>query len=207
MFEGFEMETDSDRTPSDRFIIRSADHVADVVDNLALRSSHQNNVCCLTNLIIRDSRISQVYIPQAKSLCPNLEIVDLSNNLCLTNIEGLPDSLIRLKLMDCRALKTFTCLSYLTRFKSLDISGFDGLESLNVEDLSSVEEIKADECWRLGSVQGLAQLKNLSYFQISTFNTVSRSAWRDILVSIKTSYLVKICKLNKRHQFVDILKI
>ncbi|XP_059077016.1 disease resistance protein RUN1-like [Cryptomeria japonica] len=179
MFEGFKIENDSGRTPSERFLIRRADPGADDFSNSERKASH--HISCLTNLIIRDSRITQVYIPQAKSLCPNLETVDLSNNLCLTRIEGLPDSLISLKLMDCRALKALTCLSNLTRLKSLDISGCDGLESLNVEDLSSIEEIKADKCWRLSSMRGLAQLKNLSYFQISTYNTVSSSKWREIL--------------------------
>ncbi|XP_059077014.1 disease resistance protein RUN1-like [Cryptomeria japonica] len=123
MFEGFKIENNSGRTPSERFLIRRADPGADDFSNSEMKASH--HISCLTNLIIRDSRITQVYIPQAKSLCPNLETVDLSNNLCLTRIEGLPDSLISLKLMDCRALKALTCLSNLTRLKSLDISGCD----------------------------------------------------------------------------------
>ncbi|KAH9303604.1 hypothetical protein KI387_008008, partial [Taxus chinensis] len=143
---------------------------------LALKAPHDNRVSCLTNLIIRHSPLSKVCIPEAKSIFPNLEIVDLSNNESLTEIEGLPGNSIRLNLEHCPALKTLTCLSNLTSLKYLNVSGCGELETMYVGGLSSIQVIKAEECWKLQNIEGLEQLQKLSHFQISTDST-----WRDIL--------------------------
>ncbi|XP_057813217.2 disease resistance protein RPV1 isoform X2 [Cryptomeria japonica] len=179
--EGFQMEVD---LPFESLQVQSQtsdDHGANAVDPLATKATHSNRVSCLTSLIIRYSCISKVCIPRAKNLCPNLEIVDLSNNPNLTDIEGLPANLIRLNLMDCPALETLRCLSNLTSLKFLNVSGCGGLQTLNVEGLSSIELIEADECWKLQRIQGLRQLQKLSHLRISTGFSISGSTWTDIL--------------------------
>ncbi|KAH9308031.1 hypothetical protein KI387_035942 [Taxus chinensis] len=196
---------DIQHCPIDCFQIQgNVDQGADRFPRLDLKAAHHNNVSCLTNLIIKHSCITKVYIPPEKCLFPNLENVKLSNNPDLRVIEGLPGNLLRLNLMHCPELKTLICLSNLTclkylnisgcyRLETLDlkglcsieylnISGCNRLETLNVEGLRSTEVVKADKCWNLQSIQGLAQLQKLAYFHISTSNSVSSSIWRNIMM-------------------------
>ena len=58
MFDEFRMEMKSGRPPSDRFLAYSANHGAYDLGNLSMRVSNWKNASCLTNLIIRDSRIT-----------------------------------------------------------------------------------------------------------------------------------------------------
>ncbi|XP_059077656.1 disease resistance protein RPV1 isoform X3 [Cryptomeria japonica] len=146
------------------------------------QSAHPNHPGCLTDLIIRHSRIQEIDIPQAESLFPKLETVDLSYNCLLRKIGRLPDNLISLKLTNCSRLTRLACLSNLARLKVLDISGCGELETLNVEGLKSIQVIKANRCWQLRSFQGLDLLAQLSCFQISV-----RAWW--IQLSSLHSYL------------------
>ncbi|KAH9303662.1 hypothetical protein KI387_008066 [Taxus chinensis] len=126
----------------------------------------------LSSLVIKHCSMSKICISTDRGAFPNLETVDLSNNQPLTAIDGLPGNLIRLNLMNCPALKTLTCFSNLASLKYLNISGCDGVETLNVKSLVSVEVIKAEECWKLQSIEGLGELQNLSHFQVSTANVM-----------------------------------
>ncbi|GLJ24536.1 hypothetical protein SUGI_0468790 [Cryptomeria japonica] len=135
---------------------------------------------CLTDLIIRDSNSLEIHIPWAQSLFPKLEIVDLSSSIYLKEIGSLPGSLITLNLTDCLKLRALACLSTLARLKVLDISGCAKLETLNVEGLNSIEVIKADKCWNMQNIQGLGQLRKLSYFQMSV-DCLRRSSCTDIM--------------------------
>ncbi|GLJ27777.1 hypothetical protein SUGI_0545140 [Cryptomeria japonica] len=148
------------------------------------QSAHPNHPGCLTDLIIRHSYIQEIDIPQAESLFPKLETVDLSYNRLLRKIGRLPDNLISLKLTNCSRLTRLACLSNLARLKVLDISGCGELETLNVEGLKSIQVIKANRCWQLRSFQGLDLLAQLSCFQISV------RAWCIQLPSLH-SYLTK----------------
>ncbi|KAH9328113.1 hypothetical protein KI387_000221, partial [Taxus chinensis] len=174
---GFKIGEDPGDMPLDSFQTQGGVHNGE----LLMKTAHHSRVSCLTILMIKSCSISKLYIPRAKSLFPNLEIVDLSNNESLTDIEGLPGNLIRLDLMNCLGLKTMTCLSNLASLKYLNISGCDGLKTVNVQDLSSIEVIKAEECWELQSIKGLGQLQKLAHFEISTGNSVFSSTWRDIM--------------------------
>ncbi|XP_059071410.1 disease resistance protein RPV1-like isoform X2 [Cryptomeria japonica] len=136
------------------------------------QSAHPNRPGCLTDLIIRHSRIQEIDIPQAESLFPKLETVDLSYNRLLRKIGRLPDNLISLKLTNCSKLRRLACLSNLARLKVLDISGCDELETLNVEGLKSIQVLKANRCWKLRNFECLDLLDQLSCFQISV------AAWR-----------------------------
>ncbi|KAH9303673.1 hypothetical protein KI387_008077 [Taxus chinensis] len=169
-----ELKINAGKMPLNNFQIQgSVDH-----RELALKVDHDNRVSSsLTILMIKHCFMSKICISTDMGLFPNLEMVDLSNSQRLTAIEGLPGNLIRLNLMNCPALKTLTCLSKLASLKYLNISGCDGVETLNVKSLVSVEVIKAEECWKLHSIEGLGELQKLSHFQISTDNLV----WRGIL--------------------------
>ncbi|XP_057822292.2 disease resistance protein TAO1-like [Cryptomeria japonica] len=147
------------------------------------QSTHPNRPGCLTDLIIRHSRILEIDILQAESLFPKLEILDLSDNRLLTEIGRLPANLTSLKLTNCSKLTRLACLSNLARLKVLDINGCGELETLNVEGLKSIQDIKANRCWQLRSFQGLDILEQLSCFQISF------RAWWMSLSSLR-SYLV-----------------
>ncbi|GLJ27722.1 hypothetical protein SUGI_0544070 [Cryptomeria japonica] len=131
------------------------------------QGSHTDRLGCLTDLIIRDSCISEIHIPRAGSLFPKLEILDLSNNGCLTKIGSLPGNLISLNLTNCSMLETLACLSSLARLKVLDISGCGEIRTLDVGGLKSIEEIKGNGCWKLRTILGLDLLEKLSCFQIS----------------------------------------
>ncbi|XP_059077645.1 disease resistance protein RUN1-like isoform X2 [Cryptomeria japonica] len=135
------------------------------------QSGHPNRPGCLTDLIIRHSRILEIHIPQAECLFPKLEILDLSDNRLLTEIGRLPANLTSLKLTNCSQLTRLACLSNLARLRVLDISGC--LE----------QAIKANRCWQLRSFQGLDLLEQLSCFQISV------QEWWMPLPSLR-SYLV-----------------
>ncbi|XP_059076889.1 disease resistance protein TAO1-like [Cryptomeria japonica] len=97
------------------------------------QSAHPNRPGRLTDLIIKHSYILEMDIPQAESLFPKLETVDLSYNRFLTKIGRLPNNLISLKLTNCSKLTRLACLSNLARVKVLDISGCGELRKLNVE--------------------------------------------------------------------------
>ncbi|XP_057846239.2 disease resistance protein RUN1 isoform X2 [Cryptomeria japonica] len=130
------------------------------------QSARPNRPGCLTDLIIRHSCILEIDIPQAESLFPKLEILDLSDNRLLTEIGRLPANLTSLKLTNCSQLTRLACLSNLTRLKVLDISGCGELRALHVV-VKSIQVIKANRCWQLRSFQGLDLLERLSFFQIS----------------------------------------
>ncbi|KAH9303641.1 hypothetical protein KI387_008045, partial [Taxus chinensis] len=155
---------------------------------LALKVDHDNRLSSLTILVMKHCSMSKICISTGRIFFPNLEMVDLSNNQRLSAIEGLPGSLIRLNLMNCPALKTLTCLFNLASLKCLNISGCDGLETLNVKGLVSMEVIKAEECWKLQSIEGLGELQNLSHFQISKDNIVCRDILK-LPSSISTAIL------------------
>ncbi|KAH9303671.1 hypothetical protein KI387_008075 [Taxus chinensis] len=180
-----ELKINAGKMPLNNFQIQgSVDH-----RELALKVDHDNRVSnSLTILMIKHCFMSKICISTDMGFFPNLEMVDLSNNQRLTAIEGLPGNLIRLNLMNCPALKTLTCLSKLANLKYLNISGCDGVETLNVKSLVSVEVIKAEECWKLQSIEGFGELQKLSHFQISTDSLV----WRGILTfpsSISTAII------------------
>jgi hypothetical protein len=112
------------------------------------------------------------------------EILDLSRNSELVQVKGMPSTLIRLDLQECYQLKASINLSNLVDLKFLCISRCGKLETLNVEGLMSLEEIQAEECLELKSIEGLSQPERLKYLRISTNTGV---IWNDIcnfLVSI-----------------------
>ncbi|KAH9303666.1 hypothetical protein KI387_008070, partial [Taxus chinensis] len=143
----------------------------------------------LSSLVIKHCSMSKICISTDRGLFLNLERVDLSNNLHLTANDGLPGNLIRLNLMNCLALKTLTCLSNLASLKYLNISGCYRLETLNVKSLASMEVIKAEECWKLQSIEGVCELQKLSHFQVSTANV----KWSGILTSPSSMSTAILC--------------
>ncbi|XP_057814699.2 disease resistance protein RUN1 isoform X2 [Cryptomeria japonica] len=168
----------------------------------ATRSIDHNRSSCLTNLIIRNSHILGIDIPEAESLFPKLEIVDLSGNDYLREIGRLPGSLITLNLINCFSLRTLACFSTLAGLKVLDISGCVELETLNVEGLSSIEVIKADRCWKIQSIEGLEQLQKLSYFQISV-HSLPRPSCTDIMTCARNISTAVLSGTTSKMEDVD----
>lgn len=139
----------------------------------------------LRELSLRHTSISEIYIPEG--VYPSLETVDLSENIGLTQVKGLPSTLTRLSLQGCREMKSLTNLSNLVNLKFLNINGCLGLETLNIEGLISLEEIKAEGCWKLEKIRGLSQRERLNCLKISTDNSV---IWNDIckFLTLRRSY-------------------
>jgi len=99
-------------------------------------------------------------------------------------VEGLPSGLVRLNLKGCREMKTLRNLSKLEHLKFLNINGCVELEALNVKGLNLLEEIKAEGCWKLTSIESLCELKRVNCLHISTLNGgLISNAILEILVS------------------------
>jgi hypothetical protein len=92
-------------------------------------------------------------------------------------VKNLPSTLLRLNLQGCWLLETLIKLSNLVDLKFLSVNRCFKLETLNVEGLTSLEEIQAEACWELKSIQGLSQRERLKSLSIST-NT--DAIWNDI---------------------------
>jgi hypothetical protein len=103
-----------------------------------------------------------------EGVLPSLETLDLSDNSELMQVKGLPSTLIRLNLQGCDQLKTLINLSNLVDLKFLCINECIHLETLNVEGLMSLEEIQAEGCSKLKSIEGLIQRERLKCLRIST---------------------------------------
>lgn len=130
----------------------------------------------LRDFTLKDTSISQICITE--TVAPRLETADLSRNAWLTQVNGLPSTLVTLNLEGCSRLKTLTNLSNLVNLKSLNINGCVTLETLDVNGLTLLEEIKAEACLKLHSIEQLSDLQRLNSLRISTDNIVF---WRDIL--------------------------
>lgn len=129
----------------------------------------------LIDFTLRKTRISEICIPEG--VLPSLETLDLSENSFLMQVKDLPSTLVRLDLRRCSRLKTLIHLSNLVDLKFLCINNCRELEILNVEGLTSLEEIQAEDCMELKSIPGLSQLERLKYIRISTNTDV---LWNDI---------------------------
>lgn len=129
----------------------------------------------LRDFTLRNTSISRICFPEGAY--PSLQTVDLSGNFGLTQVMGLPSTLARLCLQNCKELKTLTNLSHLVNLKFLNINECVQLKTLNVEGLTSLEEIKAMACWKLRSMEGLSLLEQLNCIYISTDR---RGIWNDI---------------------------
>lgn len=130
--------------------------------------------------VLRDFTLSGTDITKIHihgDVLPSLETLDLSGNRKLKKVENLPSTLLRLNLQGCSQLKTITSLSNLVDLKVLKANQCSVLETLNVEDLISLEEIQAEACWELKSIQGLSQRDRLKCLRISTD---TRAIWNDI---------------------------
>jgi Leucine-rich repeat (LRR) protein len=129
----------------------------------------------LIDFTLTETRISEMCIPEG--VLPSLETLDLSYNRALMQVKYLPSTLVRLNLQGCVRLKALINLSNLVDLKFLCISRCEELETLNVEGLTSLEEIQAEACRELKSIEGLSQLERLKYLRISTITGV---IWNDI---------------------------
>lgn len=136
----------------------------------------------LRDFTLKKTSISQIYITE--TVAPRLETADLSRNAWLTQVNGLPSTLVTLNLEGCSRLKTLTNLSNLVNLKSLNINGCVTLETLDVNGLTLLEEIKAEACLKLHSIEQLSDLQRLNSLRISTDNIVF---WRDILQFLESS--------------------
>lgn len=131
---------------------------------------------------LKKTSISQICITE--TVAPRLETADLSRNGWLTQINGLPSTLVTLNLERCSSLKTLNNLSNLVNLKSLNINGCVTLETLDVNGLTLLEEIKAEACLKLQSIKQLSHLQWLNSLRISTDNI---DFWRDILQFLESS--------------------
>lgn len=136
----------------------------------------------LRDFTFKKTSISQICITE--TVAPRLETADLSRNAWLTQVSGLPSALVTLNLEGCSRLKTLTNLSNLVNLKSLNINGCVNLETLDVNGLTLLEEIKAEACLKLHSIEQLSGLERLNSLRISTDNIVF---WRDILQFLASS--------------------
>jgi Leucine-rich repeat (LRR) protein len=119
----------------------------------------------LRDFTLTHTSISGICIPQF--VCPSLEIVDLSYNFQLMQVQVLASTLVRLNLEGCSSLKTLINLSNLPSLKFLNIDGCVILETLNVEGLTSLEEISAAKCWKLQSIEASSKLEWLNFLCVS----------------------------------------
>lgn len=129
----------------------------------------------LRDFTLKNTSISRICFPEG--VYASLETVDLSGNFRLMQVIGLPSTLVRLSLQNCKKLKTLTNLSHMVNLKFLNINECMKLKTLNVEGLTSLEEIKAVACWKLRSIEGLSLLAQLNCVYISTDR---RGIWNDI---------------------------
>lgn len=136
----------------------------------------------LRDFTLKDTSISQICITE--TVAPRLETADLSGNARLTQVNGLPSALVTLNLEGCSSLKTLTNLSNLVNLKSLNINRCVTLETLDVNGLTLLEEIKAEACLKLHSIEQLSDLQRLNSLRISTDNIVF---WRDIFQFLVSS--------------------
>lgn len=120
----------------------------------------------LRDFTLRYTNISNICIPSY--VCPKLEEVDLSGSTELKQVQGFPQTLVRLTLEGCTRLERLTNLSDLVHLKFLNINGCTQLETLNVEGLISLEEISAERCWKLQRMEAFNQLKRLNFLGVST---------------------------------------
>lgn len=120
----------------------------------------------LTDFTLRNTSITEICIPE--KAYPSLETIDLSTNIRLMQVHSLPSALVSLNLENCIELKTLTNLSNLVNLKFLFINRCLGLETLNVEGLIFLEDIEAEKCWKLKSIEGLSELERLNCLNIST---------------------------------------
>lgn len=136
----------------------------------------------LRDFTLKNTSISQICITE--TVAPRLETADLSENASLTQVNGLPSTLVTLNLVGCSGLKTLNNLSNLVNLKYLNINGCVTLETLDVNGLTLLEEIKAEACLKLHSIEQLSDLQGLNSLRISTDNIVFR---RDILQFLASS--------------------
>lgn len=101
----------------------------------------------LRDFTLKKTSISQICITE--TVAPRLETADLSRNAWLTQVNGLPSTLVTLNLEGCSRLKTLNNLSNLVNLKYLNINGCVTLETLDVNGLTLLEEIKAEACPKL----------------------------------------------------------
>lgn len=120
----------------------------------------------LTNLELKNIKSLQS-LPIKFSLFPKLTTLDVSGCVGLT---ALPST-----------NKKLSQLHYLRCLKFLNINKCSNLKTLNVKDLTSLEEIQADACWKLEEIVDFSLRDRLNCLHISTDNSV---IWTNI-----TTYL------------------
>eukprot|EP01018_Ginkgo_biloba_P026301 Gb_06231 [translate_table: standard] len=114
----------------------------------------------LQNLDLSLTKLSKVSIPS--NVCPILKTLDLKYCRDLVEVEALPTTLSSLALNGCSALKRIAGLRGLGKLRRLDISNCKMLEELpSLEDMVSLEELRAFWCYKLKTIQGLQQLVKL----------------------------------------------
>jgi Leucine-rich repeat (LRR) protein len=132
------------------------------IENFALDMDALTN---LTNLTLMHTSISEISIPVGA--CPRLEIVDLSDNRQLRQVQVFQPTLVKLNLDGCLSLE-YLRLAELVHLKCLDINGCGCVETLDVENWRSMEEIRAERCLNLRMREETwSQLKRLNFFSFS----------------------------------------
>lgn len=126
----------------------------------------------LTKLELKNIKSIQS-LPINFSLLGNLTTLDVSGCVGLT---ALPST-----------SKTLSRLQYLVNLKFLNISKCSKLKTLNVQGLTSLEEIKADACWNLKKIDDLDSLDRLNCLHISTDNNLMWTVIKKYLSKQNTS--------------------
>jgi hypothetical protein len=170
------------------------------IENFAL----DNNVMdALTDLTLFNTSISDINIPAGA--CPRLEIVDLSYNLWLRQVEVFESTIVKLNLDGCSSLE-YLKLPKLVHLKFLNINGCCSIQTLNVESGRSLEEIMAERCWTLRMREAAwNQLERLNLFSLS--QAFIFSAGRRWTMIDRAEYVMEFEKLLNRFHDVTVLGV
>jgi len=127
-----------------------------IVDNNAMDA--------LRDFTLIKTSISSISVPV--SAYPRLEIVDLSYNFQMHQVQVFPSTIVKLNLEVFLSL-VYLNLSKIVHLKFLSINGFGHVWTLNVESLRSLEGIMSERCWNLGMIQAWSQLEQLNFLSSS----------------------------------------
>lgn len=146
--------------------------------------------------------ITEITIPA--SACPSLEILDLSYNSLVRQVQVFSSTVVKLNLEGCSSLEHLH-ISKLVHLKILNIIGCVHVRAVDVEGLSSLEEILADRCWGLRMIQPWSHLERLNFISFSQYlyscNRMVGPLERKMVFSVRAKHAVEFEKfmLNSFH--------
>lgn len=164
------------------------------IENFAL-DYNAMDYFALRDLTLTNTSITDISIPECT--CPGLEILDLSCNFQLRQVEVFQSTLVKLNLQDCSSL-VYLKLSKLVRLKFLNLNGCGNVPTLNVENWTSLEEIMAERCCTLMMRNKLDQLE-LERLRFLSFSGVFPTS-----VVMSASYTDKeTCKMVMSQSYIN----